>query len=320
MSATHYDALGVTRAATPTLIRAAYKARIRDTHPDNGGDPREAAAVNHAFEVLSDETSRAEYDAELDAAQRQGTAPPDPQPPFTGEPQPAPLADPQPAPGPVDPEVTAAAAAFSKLPLLWLLCIVPWIVACVFVIPAAIGQPQMPGLESLGDVLGIISVVVSLVFWALLAASIHKPAIVVGLVAFLGLGMAGGGMWINLLLVTGLLAAFGVRMLRRRRVIDNAALMMARFITVSEQPNTGAWFITASEPNGQTTLVALSDASGSGMPDTSATLWGRYTAGQYVACDLTQAPAIVHGAITSRTVTLARKAQRRQQRGSAARV
>lgn len=58
----HYEALGVSPNAPESVIRAAYKARIRETHPDSGGRPEEAQAVNDAFGVLSDPEKRASYD------------------------------------------------------------------------------------------------------------------------------------------------------------------------------------------------------------------------------------------------------------------
>lgn len=66
MDLTHYEVLGVAPDAGEATIRAAYKRRARETHPDMGGDPAEFAAVTAAWEVLSDPDARAGYDADAD--------------------------------------------------------------------------------------------------------------------------------------------------------------------------------------------------------------------------------------------------------------
>ncbi len=65
---THYRTLGVARNATPEEIKAAYRARARQFHPDKTGD---LAGVEHfkrvaeAYRTLSDPAGRAEYDRSL---------------------------------------------------------------------------------------------------------------------------------------------------------------------------------------------------------------------------------------------------------------
>ncbi len=66
-----YDILQVTRAASPEVIRAAYKSLSQRWHPDrNLGNRAEAEyrmkGINAAYNVLSDPQKRADYDAELD--------------------------------------------------------------------------------------------------------------------------------------------------------------------------------------------------------------------------------------------------------------
>lgn len=52
--------------AGPERIRAAYRERARQLHPDRGGtDSREMAALNEAYRVLSDPGRRALYDRSL---------------------------------------------------------------------------------------------------------------------------------------------------------------------------------------------------------------------------------------------------------------
>lgn len=78
-----YEVLGVSRTAPDSVIKAAYKARIRETHPDNGGDPAAAQAVNDAYAALTDPDRR----ARLDQQPRRSTPPPAPAPePAAGPP------------------------------------------------------------------------------------------------------------------------------------------------------------------------------------------------------------------------------------------
>lgn len=63
-----YKLLGVSRSATTQQIKKAYRKKALDTHPDKNKDvPAEEAAaafqkVVHAFEILSDASSRKRYD------------------------------------------------------------------------------------------------------------------------------------------------------------------------------------------------------------------------------------------------------------------
>jgi len=61
----HYQALGVQRGASPDEIKKAYRKLARELHPDVNPDPAAAERfklVTHAYEVLSDDSSRADYD------------------------------------------------------------------------------------------------------------------------------------------------------------------------------------------------------------------------------------------------------------------
>ena len=67
---THYEVLGVGQGASPEEIRSAYKARIREVHPDvfqGAGEEATERAIelNGAYAVLSDPEKRSLYDRML---------------------------------------------------------------------------------------------------------------------------------------------------------------------------------------------------------------------------------------------------------------
>ncbi len=64
---TYYDILGVTPAAPQEIISAVHRAWMKAmrAHPDLGGDPELAKAINEAYDVLKDPDRRAAYDATL---------------------------------------------------------------------------------------------------------------------------------------------------------------------------------------------------------------------------------------------------------------
>lgn len=64
-----HEALGVTERATPDEIKAAYRRLAREHHPDNGGDPARMAAINHAYEALTDP----DFAAKAERAEREET-------------------------------------------------------------------------------------------------------------------------------------------------------------------------------------------------------------------------------------------------------
>lgn len=60
-----YDILGVSKQATPTQIKAAYRKLVLQRHPDQAGEQADVGAfieVTRAYEVLIDPARRAEYD------------------------------------------------------------------------------------------------------------------------------------------------------------------------------------------------------------------------------------------------------------------
>lgn len=58
----HYRVLGVSPQAPKAEIQAAYRRRLRETHPDKGGDQAEFHLVQGAWETLSHPGLRREYD------------------------------------------------------------------------------------------------------------------------------------------------------------------------------------------------------------------------------------------------------------------
>lgn len=59
----HYAILRVSSTASDTEIKSAYRIRVKETHPDVGGDAEEFKLVQTAYEVLSKPESRRRYDA-----------------------------------------------------------------------------------------------------------------------------------------------------------------------------------------------------------------------------------------------------------------
>ena len=62
---THYQVLDVQPTATKEEIKKAYRQLVKPHHPDKGGNPLMFLRLTEAYEVLSDDTRRSDYDNEL---------------------------------------------------------------------------------------------------------------------------------------------------------------------------------------------------------------------------------------------------------------
>lgn len=70
MSGNYYQILGVPADATPRQIRAAFRRRAREVHPDVSGRDSEAfLQLFEAYSVLGHPERRRQYDRQLAAAQ-----------------------------------------------------------------------------------------------------------------------------------------------------------------------------------------------------------------------------------------------------------
>jgi hypothetical protein len=57
-----YVVLGIPKEATPEQVKKAYRKKAMKSHPDRGGDVKVFQEVQLAYDVLSDEERRANYD------------------------------------------------------------------------------------------------------------------------------------------------------------------------------------------------------------------------------------------------------------------
>ena len=58
----HYQTLGVKRDAGPDEIKKAYRKLASQHHPDKGGDKAKFQSIQSAYETLSDQQKRSQYD------------------------------------------------------------------------------------------------------------------------------------------------------------------------------------------------------------------------------------------------------------------
>lgn len=62
MGKDYYKILGVEKGASKDEIKRAFRKLAHEHHPDKGGDEQKFKEVNEAYQVLSDETKRSQYD------------------------------------------------------------------------------------------------------------------------------------------------------------------------------------------------------------------------------------------------------------------
>ena len=62
MAKDYYEILGVARAASKDEVKKAFRKLAHKYHPDKGGDESKFKEINEAYQILSDDKKRAEYD------------------------------------------------------------------------------------------------------------------------------------------------------------------------------------------------------------------------------------------------------------------
>lgn len=60
----HYETLGVTNTATQDEIKKAYRKLATKHHPDKGGDTATFQKIAQAYDIVGDQSKRAQYDAQ----------------------------------------------------------------------------------------------------------------------------------------------------------------------------------------------------------------------------------------------------------------
>jgi DnaJ-class molecular chaperone len=61
----HYELLGVEKTAQAEDIKKAYRKLASQHHPDKGGDTKKFQEIQVAYDILSNDNKRSQYDAEL---------------------------------------------------------------------------------------------------------------------------------------------------------------------------------------------------------------------------------------------------------------
>ncbi|MDP3993671.1 MAG: DnaJ domain-containing protein, partial [bacterium] len=69
MAKNYYETLGVSKDASADEIKKAFRKQAHVHHPDNeGGDEAKFKEINEAYQILSNEQKRKQYDQHGDAA------------------------------------------------------------------------------------------------------------------------------------------------------------------------------------------------------------------------------------------------------------
>lgn len=74
-SCDYYEILGVARSASQQEIKAAFRKKAMEHHPDRGGDAQKFKEINEAYQVLGSAETRAQYDqygSSFEQMRRQG--------------------------------------------------------------------------------------------------------------------------------------------------------------------------------------------------------------------------------------------------------
>ena len=58
----YYDILGLSKEATADDIKKAYRKQAMQHNPDKGGDEATSKQIQEAYDILSDENKRSQYD------------------------------------------------------------------------------------------------------------------------------------------------------------------------------------------------------------------------------------------------------------------
>lgn len=66
MRINHYEVLGTREGASPADLKAAYRAKVKEMHPDSGGTEEAFEALQVAWSVVGNPDKRREYDLWLD--------------------------------------------------------------------------------------------------------------------------------------------------------------------------------------------------------------------------------------------------------------
>lgn len=315
MSATLYDVLGITPTATAALIRAAYRTRIREAHPDNGGSEADAVDVNRAYAVLGDPDARAAYDATL-TNQRLI-----PQPvqthhmPAQSHRPAAPQQDPSPVRYPtydLEPNILRSRT--------WLTAVL----ITSFATTLVVGWEAFSTLSAFAPdgalgVAGVTSAALLILAATAMAITIGRGATLGALASTAAVGVISafpGG--IGPVYIVLVIMGFGVllRVMSARQRTMHAVAKVDAFHDACAHPRITGWFVERALGQGPVSMLSLIDVNNPSGGERNAQVWGSYAPGGLVAADLNTAPGRVVVAVTetelSRYEKISVKRSRRQ--------